>query len=121
MQIMSTETNFTPQKGENGLYGFTDGQGIWIIDPTYNHIYPWQELYIVVKTTDGDERWGYFNKKGELLQPLYYGEIKPVWYDNEVLVAWENGEGDYIFPDGGKDAIDDDEAEEEENSMVEWE
>ena len=119
-QVQEEKEFFQILKGENGFYGFADDKGDWIIDPIYDHIYPWQELYIVVRAFGGDERWGYFSKKGELLQPLYYSELKRVWYDDGILVAWENGEGTYIFPDGEVEDIDEDEANEEANSMIEW-
>ena len=104
------------KKGDNNLFGFTDKDGNWIIEPMFDHIYPWQQLYVVVK----DQNWGYFNKQGEFLQPLYYDEIKPVKYSDEVLVGWENGEGTYIQPDGEVDYIDEDDEDSESNSMIEW-
>ena len=111
------EKNFHEvKKGDNNQYGFTDKDGNWIIEPMFDHVYPWQQLYIVVK----DDMWGYFNKQGEFLQPLYYDEIKPVNYSDEVLVGWENGEGTYIQPDGEVDYIDEDDEDSEANSMIEW-
>lgn len=104
------------KQGDNHLYGFVDQEGNWIIEPIFEHIYPWQDLYIVEK----EDSWGYFNKEGQFLQPLYYGEIKRVKYSNEVLVGWENGEGAYIYPDGEIEDIDEEEADAEANSMIEW-
>ena len=53
----------TSKKGDNGLYGFADTDGNWVIEPKYSVVSEFFHGRALV--SDDEETWGVIDEKGE--------------------------------------------------------
>ena len=67
---LAAEDALFPARGENGLWGFIDRTGQFVIPPRYEKVSPWRGRFAAV-TEDG-ENWGIVDETGALALPLEY-------------------------------------------------
>jgi hypothetical protein len=69
-------------RGKNGLYGFIDLSGDWMISPDYDSVSYFSEGLAQVKKGN---KWGYINKSGDLVIDYLYDLA--FWFSHGVAVV----------------------------------
>ncbi len=85
-------------EGENGKYGYIDGDGNIVVEPKYERSENFNEGLAVVKFSEENDSWGYINRNGEVVI-----EPKFEWaaYFHEGLAAVQyKGKYGYIDKSG---------------------
>lgn len=71
------EEGLFPAKGENGLWGYIDARGNYVIAPQYAGATSFLPNYAAVPL--GDEEWGIIDRQGKMILPMKY----VIWPLNE--------------------------------------
>ncbi len=74
---MAEDTALFPARGDNGLWGYIDRFGAFVIEPRYERESPWMGRYAAV-SEDG-RLWGIVNARGGWVMPPEY------------VITWETG------------------------------
>lgn len=57
-----------------GLFGYINGEGEWLVSPTFSHAKPFKEGMAAVRE---GRLWGFINTKGELIIPAKFIDVRP--------------------------------------------
>jgi hypothetical protein len=105
MNLEFANMRFASQN-EQGLWGFRDVLGEWVIEPKYSNVHNFKEDIATVATVqDGDEYWGYVNKMGREVIELKYSYVRD-FLNGLAFVREKNGNDEgtmsnkYIDTDG---------------------
>jgi len=73
------------KRGENGLVGYIDFQGNWVIPPVYESGHDWGDGLAAVRK---DGKWGYINKNGDIVIDFQFE--RPALFVNGLAAMRQN-------------------------------
>ena len=88
---MAENKKLKSKKGDNGLYGFVDTDGNWVIEPQYEGTWDSREGFAVIM--DENYLCGYVDTEGKVIVEPKYDSATDFYYGNALVSYDEVGEG----------------------------